>query len=99
MASVLDHKFPPGTQIRVLPRQAANGKLLVTSAQLARHMHSELDGWVTSSNGELLIWLPPDLRGTDESLICISPQSVRRQVIVDFSAFVHGSSWTSIVND
>ncbi|KAG9098200.1 hypothetical protein FS749_004409 [Ceratobasidium sp. UAMH 11750] len=89
-------EFLPGTQLRILPPHAGGGELLVTSTQLHRHMRPDSAGWLTSNEGELLLWLPPDLRRTDDSLICISPRFVRRRVVIDFSSFVHGSSWTSI---
>ncbi|KAG8743389.1 hypothetical protein FRC10_012115 [Ceratobasidium sp. 414] len=84
----------PDTQVRVLPQQTTNDKLLVTSAELAHYMRPDLPGWVTTAEGKLLVWLPPDLQET--SLICISSTGIRPQIVIDFSAFVHGSSWTSI---
>ncbi|KAG8711267.1 hypothetical protein FRC08_016095 [Ceratobasidium sp. 394] len=90
--------FLPGTQVRALPSQVTDGKLLVTSAQLARHMHSDLAGWVTSTEGKLLVWLPPELRDIDDSLVSISGSRVRHQGFIDFGAFVHGSSWASIAD-
>ncbi|KAG9095501.1 hypothetical protein FS749_010340 [Ceratobasidium sp. UAMH 11750] len=88
--------FLPGSQVRALPSQATNAKLLVKSAELARQMHPDFAGWVTSTEGKLLVWLPPELRDTEESLVCISGSRVQRQGFIDFSAFVHGSSWASI---
>ncbi|KAG9086618.1 hypothetical protein FS749_003521 [Ceratobasidium sp. UAMH 11750] len=90
--------FLPGTQVRALPSQVTDGKLLVSSAELARHLHPDLAGWVTSSEGKLLVWLPPELRDIDDSLVCISGSRVRHQGFIDFSAFVHGSSWASIAD-
>ncbi|KAG9091479.1 hypothetical protein FRC06_000549, partial [Ceratobasidium sp. 370] len=68
-ASTVHNPRPlPGTQIRVLPPPTAGEKLLVTSTELARHMPSNLAGWVTSSNGELLVWLPPEFREIEDSM-------------------------------
>ncbi|KAG9089498.1 hypothetical protein FS749_001281 [Ceratobasidium sp. UAMH 11750] len=88
--------FLPGTQLRVLPSQVTDGKLLVTSAELARRMRSDLAGWVTSTEGKLLVWLPPELREIEDSLVCIFSSRVWRQGLIDFTDFVHGSSWALI---
>ncbi|KAG8701958.1 hypothetical protein FRC09_005033 [Ceratobasidium sp. 395] len=59
--------------------------------------HTSLN--VTTPNllsGELLIWLLPELRETDDSLLCMFLTRVRLPVVVDFTDFVHGSSWSSI---
>ncbi|KAG8683963.1 hypothetical protein FRC08_013979, partial [Ceratobasidium sp. 394] len=53
------------------------------------------NGWVTSSDGKLLLWLPGNHRVIDDSVMCISPQPVAPRPMVDFSRFVHGESWSS----
>ncbi|KAG8739380.1 hypothetical protein FRC10_005672, partial [Ceratobasidium sp. 414] len=84
------HHSTAGTEVRVLLPRTANDKLLVASAELARCMRPDSAGWVTTAEGKLLVWLPPDLREIDDSLICISPTRTRPRVVIDFSDFVHG---------
>ncbi|KAG8724228.1 hypothetical protein FRC09_020732 [Ceratobasidium sp. 395] len=89
-------KHLPGTEIQVLPPDQAGDRLLVSSNQLAHHIHPEFTGWVTSATGELLVWLPSELRAIDDSLLCIPSTRIRLPTIVDFTEFVHGESWGPI---
>ncbi|KAG8707874.1 hypothetical protein FRC09_001564 [Ceratobasidium sp. 395] len=87
-----------GTHVPTISQDIAGDRVLVNSAQLARHMHPEQAGWVTSTEGKPIVWLPPELRNIDDSILCISPTRIRRPIVVDFTNFVHGTSWTSIVD-
>ncbi|KAG8712341.1 hypothetical protein FRC09_019984 [Ceratobasidium sp. 395] len=91
-------RFLPGTRVQLLPQDAAGDKMLVNSAQLARHMHPKLAGWVISTEGKPVVWLPPELREIDDSTICISATRTRRPIIIDLTNFVHGTSWTSVLD-
>ncbi|KAG8708617.1 hypothetical protein FRC09_001132 [Ceratobasidium sp. 395] len=62
---------------------------------LARHISS--GGWVTTANGEYLLWLPVEFRQVDDSSLCISPESTRLGTVIDMRQFVHGTSWTSVI--
>lgn len=53
-------------------------------------------GWVSSSNGALLLWLPKQLQRPDDSLIQISIAPTPNHVLLDFTKFVHGDSWASV---
>ncbi|KAG8724739.1 hypothetical protein FRC09_015006 [Ceratobasidium sp. 395] len=86
-----------GTHVPTISQDIAGDRVLVNSAQLARHMHPEQAGWVTSTEGKPIVWLPPELRDIDDSIICISAARIRRPIVVDFTNFVHGTSWTSIL--
>ncbi|KAG8718489.1 hypothetical protein FRC09_012598 [Ceratobasidium sp. 395] len=90
--------FLPGTQAQLIPRDLAGDRVLASSVQLARHMHPKLAGWVTSTEGRPVVWLPPELREIDDSTIRIYPTRIRRRIIIDFTNFAHGTSWTSIVD-
>ncbi|QRV96476.1 hypothetical protein RhiJN_24494 [Ceratobasidium sp. AG-Ba] len=85
----------PGTHIQTLHTE--DDRLLVTSAQLARHLDDDRPGWVTTADGKPLLWLPPELRVKDGSLMCISPDGIRRRAVMDFSRFVHGDDWTKVM--
>ncbi|KAG8724741.1 hypothetical protein FRC09_015008 [Ceratobasidium sp. 395] len=91
-------RFLPGTQAQLIPQDLAGDRVLVNSVHLARHMHPKLAGWVTSTEGKPVVWLPPELREIDDSTICIYPTRIRRRTIIDFTNFAHGTSWTSIVD-
>ncbi|QRV96434.1 hypothetical protein RhiJN_24452 [Ceratobasidium sp. AG-Ba] len=84
-----------GTSIEIL--EGANGRIRVTAAELARHIEINRPGWVTTAAGYLLVWLPPEYRAVDDSLMCISDTGVHHRVVLDFTRFVHGEAWTSIV--
>ncbi|QRV93344.1 hypothetical protein RhiJN_21362 [Ceratobasidium sp. AG-Ba] len=83
----------PGTDILTLAG-STDAQPVSTSSLLARRMRS--DGWVTTPDGGLYVWLPPDLRRVDDSVICISMSPPRARVVMDFSRFVHGKEWTSV---
>ncbi|QRV96475.1 hypothetical protein RhiJN_24493 [Ceratobasidium sp. AG-Ba] len=85
----------PGTHIQTLHTE--DDRLLVTSAQPARHLDKDRPGWVTTADGKPLLWLPPELRVEDDSSMCISPDGVRRWAVMDFSRFVHGDDWTKVM--
>ncbi|QRV96435.1 hypothetical protein RhiJN_24453 [Ceratobasidium sp. AG-Ba] len=87
-------RYLPGTHIRTLHTE---DRMLVTSAELARHLDLNRPGWVTTADGKPLLWLPPELRKVDDSLMCISHTGVRRRVVMDFSRFVHGEDWTMVI--
>ncbi|QRV84689.1 hypothetical protein RhiJN_12705 [Ceratobasidium sp. AG-Ba] len=82
------------TPIQTLPTE--DDKLLVTSAQLARHIDPKRPGWVITPDREPLLWLPPELRAVDDSLMCISHTGIRRRAVIDFSRFVHGDDWKKV---
>ncbi|QRV93345.1 hypothetical protein RhiJN_21363 [Ceratobasidium sp. AG-Ba] len=83
----------PGTEILTLSR-STDAQPVSTGSLLARRMRS--DGWATTPDGGLYVWLPPDLRRVDDSVICISVSPPRARVVMDFSRFVHGKEWTSV---
>ncbi|KAG8780932.1 hypothetical protein FRC12_022430 [Ceratobasidium sp. 428] len=91
-------RFLPSTQVRLIPPDLAGDRALASSVQLARHMHPELAGWVMSTKGEPVVWLPAELREIDDSMICVYLSRIRRRAVIDFTNFVHGTSWTSIVD-
>ncbi|KAG8692328.1 hypothetical protein FRC08_009843 [Ceratobasidium sp. 394] len=68
--------------------------LMLTTSEIA-HL-ADPNGWVCGSNSELLLWLPGSYRVIDDSLMCISPQPIPPRSKIDFSQFVHGSSWLSV---
>ncbi|KAG8711758.1 hypothetical protein FRC08_015493 [Ceratobasidium sp. 394] len=88
-------RFLPGTQIPVTSG-CADSQLVSTSSLFARHCKS--NGWVTTTDGGLFLWLPPDLRTVDDSSICISAVPLRRRLVMDFAKFAHGSSWLSVAD-
>ncbi|QRV82500.1 hypothetical protein RhiJN_10515 [Ceratobasidium sp. AG-Ba] len=87
----------PGTNVRTL--HAEDDRMLVTSLELARHLDPDRPGWVTTADGKPLLWLPPELRTVDTSLMCISPTGVRRRVVMDFSRFVYGEDWIKVMEE
>ncbi|KAG9092213.1 hypothetical protein FS749_015913 [Ceratobasidium sp. UAMH 11750] len=88
-------RFLPGTRIPVTSG-CADSQLVSTSSLLARHCGS--NGWVTTPDSGLFLWLPPDLQEIDDSSICISARPLRRRMVMDFTKFVHGSLWSSIAD-
>ncbi|KAG8711757.1 hypothetical protein FRC08_015492 [Ceratobasidium sp. 394] len=88
-------RFLPGTRISVTSG-CADSQLVSTSSLLTRHCKS--NGWVTTSDGGLFLWLPLDLRTVDDSSICISAVPLRRRLVMDFAKFAHGSLWLSIAD-
>ncbi|KAG8721356.1 hypothetical protein FRC09_008018 [Ceratobasidium sp. 395] len=72
-----------------------DGLTTLEMRELARHASS--DGWVRSSKGELLMWLPAVHRDVDESLMCTTSNGVVARSTVDLTRFVHGSNWTSVI--
>ncbi|KAG8717427.1 hypothetical protein FRC08_007514 [Ceratobasidium sp. 394] len=68
--------------------------LMLTTSELA-HL-ADPNGWICGSNGELLLWLPGNYRIIDDSFMCISPEPMHPRPTIDFSQFVHGSSWLSV---
>ncbi|KAG9076254.1 hypothetical protein FS749_011991 [Ceratobasidium sp. UAMH 11750] len=92
-ANAYSQTLLPGTSMADLP-DVDNSQLVWTSSLLARHINSE--GWVTTADGKLFLWLPPELRQVDDSSICISTTPSRRRMVMEFSKFVHGNSWSQI---
>ncbi|KAG8793289.1 POC1 centriolar protein A [Ceratobasidium sp. 428] len=88
----------PGTQTQIITQEPESNRVLANSVQLARRMHPEVAGWVTSTEGKPIVWLPQELRDIDDSIVCISSTRIRRRIVVDFTNFVHGTSWTSIAD-
>ncbi|KAG8718195.1 hypothetical protein FRC08_005746 [Ceratobasidium sp. 394] len=82
------------TQTQSISQHLAGSGRIVTSTQLARYIDSA--GWVTTTDGTPLLWLPPELRRVDDSSICISSTRQRRQTLIDLTHFVHGDLWTSV---
>ncbi|KAG9093275.1 hypothetical protein FS749_014702 [Ceratobasidium sp. UAMH 11750] len=70
-------------------------RLLTLATSELAHL-ADPNGWVSSSSGELLLWLPGNYRRIDDSVMCISPEPVGPQPIVNFSLFAHGNSWPSV---
>ncbi|QRV77760.1 hypothetical protein RhiJN_05775 [Ceratobasidium sp. AG-Ba] len=85
----------PGTGIAILRGDLAEGRLMVSTGQLARHLDDSIDGWVTVSNGKPLIWLPHEMRQLDDSYMRISHDGPQRHRI-DFTQFVYGEEWTNV---
>ncbi|QRV77779.1 WD40-repeat protein (notchless protein), related protein [Ceratobasidium sp. AG-Ba] len=85
----------PGTNIVALPENIGEGRLMVSTGQLARHLDGSMNGWVTGSDGKPLIWLPHELRQLDESYMRISHDGPQRHRI-DFTRFVHGENWVKV---
>ncbi|QRV92605.1 WD40-repeat protein (notchless protein), related protein [Ceratobasidium sp. AG-Ba] len=85
----------PGTNIVALPENIGEGRLMVSTGQLARHLDDSMNGWVTGSDGKPLIWLPHELRQLDESYMHISHDGPQRHRI-DFTRFVHGENWVKV---
>ncbi|KAF8605753.1 WD40 repeat-like protein, partial [Ceratobasidium sp. AG-I] len=69
-------------------------KQSISTSVLAHYINK--GGWVTSSTGALLLWLPKQRQRRDDSLIQISTTPTPNHVLLDFSRFVHGNSWASI---
>ncbi|KAF8596005.1 hypothetical protein BDV93DRAFT_419444, partial [Ceratobasidium sp. AG-I] len=69
---------------------------LRTHDQLVVTHYANKSGWVTSSTAALLLWLPKQRQRVDDSLIQISVAPTPNHVVLDFSKFVHGDSWTSV---
>ncbi|QRV73267.1 hypothetical protein RhiJN_01281 [Ceratobasidium sp. AG-Ba] len=55
------------------------------------------DGWVKSHKGDLVLWLPVAHRDIDESLMCLTTEGVCPRGRIDFSRFVHGGNWASVM--
>ncbi|KAG8794017.1 hypothetical protein FRC12_000806 [Ceratobasidium sp. 428] len=72
-----------------------NGLTTLEMRELARHASS--DGWVKSAKGELLMWLPAIHRDIDDSLMCMTWDGVVTRSTVDFTRFMHGRNWTSVM--
>ncbi|QRW13289.1 hypothetical protein RhiLY_12288 [Ceratobasidium sp. AG-Ba] len=87
-------QYLPGTTIQTLHNE--DNRLLVGSAQLARHIDSKRPGWVLTTGREPLLWLPPELRAADDSLMCISHTGAHRRAVIDFSRFVYGDDWAKV---
>ncbi|KIK50893.1 hypothetical protein GYMLUDRAFT_234425 [Collybiopsis luxurians FD-317 M1] len=54
-------------------------------------------GWLHSSNGLLILWLPPHLRGgfrEKRQILTIPANTQNSAVFVNWSNFVHGTQWT-----
>ncbi|KAG8770381.1 hypothetical protein FRC12_004301 [Ceratobasidium sp. 428] len=77
------------------PPDDTDGLTRLEMRELARHVSS--DGWVKSSKGELLMWLPAVHRDKDDSLMCMTPDGIVARSTVDLTRFVHGSNWTSVM--
>ncbi|KAG8700963.1 hypothetical protein FRC08_004349 [Ceratobasidium sp. 394] len=76
----------PSNMVSCLPRHIN---------RLARYCQS--DGWVCTESNELLFWLPPEYRrGRDDSALVIASDPLLHTVVLDYSSFVHGASWTGV---
>ncbi|KAG8723753.1 hypothetical protein FRC09_001900 [Ceratobasidium sp. 395] len=78
-----------------LPLDDTDGLTTLEMRELARH--AGLDGWVKSSKGELLMWLPAIHRDKDDSLMCVTPDGMVARSTVDLSRFVYGSNWALVM--
>ncbi|QRV96504.1 hypothetical protein RhiJN_24522 [Ceratobasidium sp. AG-Ba] len=85
--------YLPGTDIRISPEEITGNRILVSGGQLIRKINEK--GWVTTSDGKPLIWLPHELRSRDESIFCMPP-GLKGHVLIDFSRFVHGEEWMKV---
>ncbi|KAL5504957.1 hypothetical protein ACEPAH_7620 [Sanghuangporus vaninii] len=56
------------------------------------------DGWIRTSNGELLLWVPVEHRNgvCDRSSMCIPPDALGHLVRVDWDKLRHGPSWADV---
>jgi hypothetical protein len=77
-----------------IARGSSGYEMVSTTSQLARKINER--GWVSTTKGGSLLWLPADNRLVDDSSMCISTAPSRRRMVLDFSKFVHGSSWTKV---
>lgn len=59
------------------------------------------DGWITSSKGELLLWVPPEYRNgiRDMCEICVPADAPGHPVRLDWSKLVKGNEWTGILRE
>jgi WD40 repeat protein len=73
-------------------------KLPANISRLSQHMQS--NGWVSLNHSPTLLWIPSEYRRPqiDDSLICISAKSAPSCILIDFSRFVHGTSWTLVAS-
>ncbi|KAG8776039.1 hypothetical protein FRC12_001125 [Ceratobasidium sp. 428] len=94
--NITTSRYLSGSEAQILSPQKAGGRVLVTSNQLAHRIHGRLGGWVTSTTGELLVWLPQELRQIDDSLLCMPPRRIPHPAVIDFTQFVHGKSWSLV---
>lgn len=77
-------------------KQPKSLNLTLSTSRLAHRLIE--GGWVSLTEGNVLLWLLPDHRVIDESMVQISARHVLRYSI-DFSRFVHGDRWTYIASD
>ena len=56
------------------------------------------DGWIRTTKGELLLWVPTEYRGAvcDISQLCIGREEEKRSVRIAWDKIRHGDNWTSI---
>ncbi|QRV82528.1 hypothetical protein RhiJN_10543 [Ceratobasidium sp. AG-Ba] len=85
----------PGTTIAALPENVAGEKLVISTGQLVRSLDTSTQGWVTTPDKRLIVWLPHELQKVDDSYMRISFDGPQRQW-VDFTRFVHGKDWTLV---
>ncbi|KAF8598855.1 WD40 repeat-like protein [Ceratobasidium sp. AG-I] len=86
----------PNTLIAALC--SAPSMLSLSTGFLVRYDNKS--GWVTTSDGALLLWLPKDRRRRGDSIIQISSDpTVPQHLLLEFSKFVHGDSWISVSRD
>ncbi|QRW15471.1 hypothetical protein RhiLY_14470 [Ceratobasidium sp. AG-Ba] len=90
-----DSYLSADTRIPML-KSSTNNKRLVSAAQLLNNLDPDLPGWVTAAGGRPVVWLPPEMRRIDSSLVHMSRHGVRHRTVIDFTRFVHGESWTSV---
>src|SRR6266702_3938593 len=68
-----------------------------TTGKTETKRHINHEGWICSSKGELLVWIPPIHRA------CLHrPSNIwlagKYETHIDFSTLVHGRSWTTCIN-
>ncbi len=63
------------------------------------YLQPDTNGWVTDPEGGLLYWVPLDCRAGLHSpaLLTIPLSSNIRPVLLDFTEFVFGTSWTQVL--
>ncbi|KZT03681.1 WD40 repeat-like protein [Laetiporus sulphureus 93-53] len=56
------------------------------------------DGWIRTSEGELLLWIPSQFRGPvcDMSLLCISTDQENHPIRIRWDAICRGKSWEKV---
>ena len=59
------------------------------------------DGWIRSTAGELLLWIPPDYRKSVKDMceVCVPADAPGHPVRLDWSKLVKGEEWWTILKE